>query len=144
MTEHEVVGAVLVHASRVLLCHRRPNRAWYPDVWDLPGGHIEPAEPRRTALERECREELGIDVLEAAVLDQVTDGEATLSVFLVSGWSGEPANHALAEQDAVQWFTAADLDGLELADDRYRPLLRDALVRHSAMDVTRLPPAVSS
>ena len=25
--------------ERILLCHRRPDRAWYPDVWDLPGGH---------------------------------------------------------------------------------------------------------
>jgi len=25
----------------VLLCHRHPNRQWYPNVWDVPGGHIE-------------------------------------------------------------------------------------------------------
>ena len=128
MTEHEVVGAVLVDRARVLLCHRRPDRAWYSDVWDLPGGHVEPAESLRAALERECHEELGIDVLEAAVMNQGGDGEVTLSVFLVTRWLGEPANRALPEHDAVSWFAAGDLDELDLADDRYRPLLRDALV----------------
>jgi 8-oxo-dGTP diphosphatase len=77
MTEHDVVGAVLVDRSRVLLCHRRPDRAWYPDVWDLPGGHLEPGESSLAALGRECREELGIDVLESEVMDHVTDGEVT-------------------------------------------------------------------
>ena len=101
MTEHEVVGAVLVDRARVLLCHRRPDRAWYPDVWDLPGGHVELAESLRAALERECHEELGIDVLEAAVMNQGGDGEVTLSVFLVTRWLGEPANRALPEHDAV-------------------------------------------
>jgi 8-oxo-dGTP diphosphatase len=131
MTEHDVVGAVLVDRSRVLLCHRRPDRAWYPDVWDLPGGHLEPGESSLAALGRECREELGIDVLEAEVMDHVTDGGVTLSAFLVSWWSGEPANYALAEHDAVKWFTAGDLQDLDLAHDEYRPLLQDALVRSS-------------
>ena len=60
-------------------------------------------------------------------MNQGGDGEVTLSVFLVTRWLGEPANRALAEHDALRWFAAGDLDGLDLADDRYRPLLRDAL-----------------
>jgi 8-oxo-dGTP diphosphatase len=129
MTEHEVVGGVLLDGARVLLCHRRPDRRWFPDVWDLPGGHVEPGESPPTALARECREELGIDVVEATLLTRVTDGEVTLSVFLLTSWLSEPANLALAEHDAVRWFAAGDLDDLDLADARYRPLLRDALTR---------------
>jgi 8-oxo-dGTP diphosphatase len=52
----------------------------------------------------------------------------TLSVFLVIRWLGEPVNRALAEHDAVRWFAAGDLDELDLADDQYRSVLRDALV----------------
>ena len=129
MTEHHVVGAVLVEGARVLLCHRRPDRAWFPDVWDLPGGHVEPAESRPDALRRECHEELGIDVVEATPMLAVEDGELTMSVFLVTRWLGEPANVALSEHDAVRWFTVAGLDDLDLADDRYRSLLREALAR---------------
>jgi hypothetical protein len=38
---HEIVAAVLVRDGRVLLCHRSPGREWFPNVWDLPGGHVE-------------------------------------------------------------------------------------------------------
>ena len=38
---HDVVAALLVRADRVLLCHRSPDRRWFPDVWDFPGGHVE-------------------------------------------------------------------------------------------------------
>ena len=30
--------------GRVLMVHRHPDRRWYPDCWDLIGGHIEPGE----------------------------------------------------------------------------------------------------
>jgi len=45
-----------------VLCHRSPERRWYPDVWDFPGGHIEPGEDPQAALRREVAEELGADL----------------------------------------------------------------------------------
>jgi 8-oxo-dGTP pyrophosphatase MutT (NUDIX family) len=55
---HETVTAALVREGRVLLVHRSPNRRAYPDVWDLPGGHIETGETELAALTREMHEEL--------------------------------------------------------------------------------------
>jgi 8-oxo-dGTP pyrophosphatase MutT (NUDIX family) len=46
--QHQVVAAMLLRADSVLLCHRSSDRAWYPDVWDLPGGHIETNESQET------------------------------------------------------------------------------------------------
>ncbi len=57
--QHVVAGA-LVTAGRVLLGHRSPLRHWHPDVWDLPGGHVEQGESEPQALAREMREELGV------------------------------------------------------------------------------------
>ena len=57
-----IVTALLRDGNRILLCHRSPRRRWYPDVWDLPGGHVEPGELPGAALARELREEHGIDV----------------------------------------------------------------------------------
>ena len=59
--EHRVVAAILCRGDRVL-CHRHPDRSWYPDAWDLPGGHVEEGELPRHALLREMHEELGIGI----------------------------------------------------------------------------------
>lgn len=48
---------ILDLAGRVLLVE--PT---YKDFWDLPGGMAEANEPPRAAVERELREELGLDI----------------------------------------------------------------------------------
>ena len=52
-----IVMAVLVRDDCVLLGHRHPERSWYPDVWDLPGGHVEDGEAPAAALRRELSED---------------------------------------------------------------------------------------
>ena len=64
---HEVVVGALVREGRVLLVHRSPNRRAYPDVWDLPGGHIETDESELGALTREMHEELGVQLATGSV-----------------------------------------------------------------------------
>lgn len=110
---------LLLRAGRVLLVHRHPDRSIYPDVWDLPGGHIEPGEIPEDALRREVREELGVDVtrfVEVEFPDFFPAAET--HVFTVDAWQGEPTNLALDEHDRLGWFTADELAGLTLADAR--------------------------
>lgn len=57
---HHIVAAVTVLADRILLGKRTPNREFFPNVWDVFGGHIEPDEERDQTLIRELKEELGI------------------------------------------------------------------------------------
>jgi 8-oxo-dGTP diphosphatase len=55
-----LVVAALVRdgEGRVLLSRRRPDQPM-PNLWELPGGKVEPGESPTVALEREIREELG-------------------------------------------------------------------------------------
>jgi len=125
--EVHVVAGVLVEGDRVLLAHRSPARRWYPDVWDLPGGHIEPHETSRAALERELREELDVVVVMAEATDRIQFGDVVLDVWTVSEWTGAPVNRAPEEHDEVRWFTARDLPVATLANPELESMLRNAL-----------------
>jgi mutator protein MutT len=125
---HECVAAALVRGGRVLLCHRRADRAWFPDVWDLPGGHVDPGEPPLDALRRELREELGIEaVVDGARFASYAKPDLSLDVWLVRDWTGDVVNGAPDEHDELRWITAAEISGLAYADDAYLDLLAGVL-----------------
>lgn len=127
-----VVGA-LVREGRVLLAHRSPRKRAYPDVWDLPGGLTEAGESELEALERELREELGVDVATRSaahlcrVALQAADGEAVMSAWLVQEWTGTPTNAAPEEHVDIGWFQVEELP--PLAHPLVRTTLVDALAR---------------
>jgi 8-oxo-dGTP pyrophosphatase MutT (NUDIX family) len=125
MSAHRVVCAALVRDGRVLLGHRSPGRRWYPDVWDLPGGHVDHGESPAAALAREVHEELGVRIEPpAAPPDAVlSDADLDLSAWVIRTWDGEVTNAAADEHDELRWVDAADLAGLRLAHPRYRDLL---------------------
>jgi 8-oxo-dGTP diphosphatase len=51
-------AAMVVRDSKILLGKRASGKLLYPDVWDLPGGHLEAGESPEQALIRELEEEL--------------------------------------------------------------------------------------
>ena len=128
MAERIVAGA-MIKDGRILLCHRSPNRRWYPDVWDLPGGHVESGETSTEALKRELLEELGVSVhsLSRHPLDRVHTPEVEMDIWPVTDWHGTPANLVPDEHDAIAWFAAEDLTTLEMAHHSYLALLGTAL-----------------
>lgn len=116
MEIHRVAFCALVRDGRALLVHRNPDREWYPDVWDLPGGHIEPGESPEETTRRELAEEVGVLVgdLEPVPVPVDVPGAET-HAFVARTWSGEPANLAPDEHDALGWFDAAEAASLRLA-----------------------------
>ncbi|USQ89619.1 NUDIX hydrolase [Streptomyces phaeoluteigriseus] len=113
----------------MLLCHRSPQRRWYPDVWDLPGGHVEPGEFPGAALARELHEELGIEVAAPAgpPMQQIHADTFDMQIWLIESWTGAPVNVALDEHDAIAWFQENELGELRLAHDSYLAMFTEAL-----------------
>ena len=126
--DHKCVAAIVRGGDRVLLCHRRPEREWFPDVWDLPGGHLAADEPQGLALARELTEELGvlIDAPTGPPFVRLRDGGVELAIWLLD-YDGPIENLAPDEHDEVRWFTAEELPTLRFADPVYLPMLLRAL-----------------
>jgi 8-oxo-dGTP pyrophosphatase MutT (NUDIX family) len=133
---HEVVVGALVREGRVLLVHRSPNRRAYPNVWDLPGGHIEAGESELSALAREMHEELGVQIVtgSASQLCRLTLGRGAdpilLSAGLVGDWRETPTNVAPEEHDEIRWFKDDELP--PLAHAPLRAVLVEAIRTHHA------------
>jgi 8-oxo-dGTP diphosphatase len=127
---HHVVAGLLVEAGKVFLCHRSASRRWYPNVWDLPGGHIEGNESPAQALVRELHEELGIGISEptGAAFAHVRHPDFDCRVWVVREWTGRP-HLASDEHDHLAWWALDEIAELPLAVEDYRPLLRRAVSR---------------
>ena len=126
--DHHVVAGLLVDADKVFLCHRSASRRWYPSVWDLPGGHIEPNEAAGVALVRELHEELGIVNPEPSdpAFAHVWRPDFDCRIWVVRQWTGTP-RLASDEHDDMGWWPPGAIGDLPLAVECYRPLLERAL-----------------
>ena len=124
-----IVTALLRDGTRILLCHRSPRRRVFPDVWDLPGGHVEPGELPGPALARELREELGIDIAAPTgpPLQEIDGATFDMRIWLIEAWTGSPVNAAPDEHDAIAWFTKDALGELSLAHDSHLAMFRRVL-----------------
>lgn len=110
----------LLEGGRLLLGHRHPKRRWYPDCWDLVGGHVEPGESPDQAARRECREEIAVDLIDLHPIEVHLDDPALRAhAFVATSWTGRPTNAAPDEHDAIGWFTSAELPYLRLAHPSY-------------------------
>lgn len=131
---HEVVAALIVQSQKVLLGQRSARRAFWPGVWDLFGGHVEPGEQQHQALVRELQEELGITPTEWKYLETVSlegSDPVTVHLYLVTAWSGTPANRQLEEHSDIGWFSLEQAAELPLAHPAYPMLLARYLASRS-------------
>ena len=127
--------AVLWKDDKVMLGRRSPGRQFYPNVWDLVGGHCEGSESPEQTLVRKLQEELGVtpeEFREIAVLnepDESAHGAYDYHVYLVTSWRGRLTNRQPEEHVALEWFTVSEAVTLELAHPDYPTLFREIAER---------------
>ena len=123
-----IAVALLVRDGKALLAHRHPRRRWYPDSWDLVGGHVEPGELPVEAVVRECLEELGVHVHDPVpFVMPFSDPSLEMHAFLITQWDGDPANCAPDEHDDLRWVTPEEITTLTLADPLALPSILGAI-----------------
>ena len=118
-----VVAALVRDGGRVLMSRRRADQAM-PNLWEFPGGKVEPGEHPEAALVREVREELGcelaIDRVEEVVFHAYPEFDLYMLVYAGRITRGEARAIEVAE---VAWVPAAELPALDLLPADY-PLAR--------------------
>jgi 8-oxo-dGTP diphosphatase len=102
-----VVGAAVLRDGRVL-ASRRTEPPRLAGLWEFPGGKVEPGEDDVSALARELREELRVEVEVGDRLggDLPIGATAVLRVYVCRLLSGEPA---LVDHDEHRWLCADEL-----------------------------------
>jgi ADP-ribose pyrophosphatase YjhB (NUDIX family) len=114
------VGVVVRNGHKVLLIERaKPPRRGH---WSLPGGLQRLGETVAAAAIREVKEETGVSVALAGLLDVVDSVERdsknrvrrhyTLVDFAADWRGGKPK--AGGDAAAVKWFSLEEIDGLDL------------------------------
>jgi mutator protein MutT len=112
------VNAVIFNEHREVLLTQRSKTVREPGKWCLPGGHLEVGELWTSAVEREIKEEVGIqiknyelsgiysDPLLTVTQEVLPDGyyaQFVVAVFVVRNWDGEfEPNEEVEEWD---WFS---------------------------------------
>ncbi|MFB8249561.1 (deoxy)nucleoside triphosphate pyrophosphohydrolase [Streptomyces sp. NPDC055952] len=105
-----VVGAALIEDGH-LLAARRSAPAELAGRWELPGGKVEPGETPEAALERELREELGVDAEAGARVpgEWPLKPPYVLRVFTARLRPGSAAPEPLQDHDELRWLGPGDV-----------------------------------
>lgn len=109
---HKIIGvAVIWNDQGQILIDRRRQEGLLGGLWEFPGGKLEPQETIEACIQREIREELGIEI---EVGDRLIVVDHTYSHFRVSlnvhhcrHLTGEPQP---IECDEVRWVSLAEID----------------------------------
>lgn len=112
-----VVAAAMLDGEGRVLLQRRPPGKQMADLWEFPGGKIDPGERPEAALVRELAEELGIVVDQEGCVPLIFasaplgERHLLLLLYVIRDWQGDP--QAL-EATELAWVTPAAMRDLPM------------------------------
>jgi len=127
-----VVACALIDPDGRVLIAQRPEGRSMAGLWEFPGGKIEADERPESALIRELKEELAIEVNEACLAPFIfashayPDFHLLMPLYVCRRWEGTPR---AVEATALKWVHPRDLASYPMpaADMPLIPMLRDLL-----------------
>jgi 8-oxo-dGTP diphosphatase len=106
---HVVAAALYDREGRVLIAER-PVGKHMAGRWEFPGGKVGAGESEFEALARELAEELGVDIVAAHPLLELShdyaDRRVELSMWIVERFEGEPRG---LDRQRLKWVAPARL-----------------------------------
>ncbi len=125
-----VSAVALVDVEGRVLVAQRPEEKSMAGLWEFPGGKIEPGETPETALIRELKEELDIDVTESCLAPftfashAYDDFHLLMYLYVCRVWEGLMTPR---DRQALKWMRPIDMRDLAMppADVSLVALLRD-------------------
>ncbi|WP_449394270.1 8-oxo-dGTP diphosphatase MutT [Devosia riboflavina] len=127
-----VVACALIDTDRRVLIAQRPEGKHMANMWEFPGGKIEPGETPEAAIIRELREELDVETKEAC-LAPLSFASHTyehmhllMPLYVCRRWEGTPV---AKEHQALKWVRPQALRDYEMppADEPLIAALCDLL-----------------
>jgi 8-oxo-dGTP diphosphatase len=107
----KVAVAVICNKKQQILITQRPSHAAHGGMWEFPGGKLEEGELPTTALIREIKEEVSLDIIEYSYLGNVVHdyGSKTvdLSIFFVENYKG--LAYCRESQTDLRWVSVVQL-----------------------------------
>jgi len=112
----DIAMGALIRNGAVLLARRSSRRKVHPNLWSLPGGHVEPGEDPLTTMRRELLEEIGVTpehwrFVGTLVPEGSHETSATFHIYQIDKWRGRPRLIG-DEHTELRWF-AVDALGCE-------------------------------
>jgi 8-oxo-dGTP diphosphatase len=103
-TKVQVAVAAIINPQRQVLLALRQAHQHQGNLWEFPGGKVEANESTYSALLRELDEEVGLKVIAAEPLIEIShdygDKFVVLDVWLVNNFTGKPQGR---EGQALRW-----------------------------------------
>ena len=107
---------IFVNDKQEILLFLRDDKPGLPyrNMWDVPGGHVEPNETPKECIIREMKEEMNLDLQDFQLLCQKEFDDRIEYTY----WKKENLNISeinLMEGQRLRWFTRQEAKDTELA-----------------------------